>query len=739
MTGKMLTWHPHLPVFLCFVLMILVVVWTVAVYRRMLTRLPVWKARLLIAPRIGILLLLLLAFLNPVRNSTHAARTGSSLLALIDISSSMDVRDDGIRTRFSSALEAIETLRSKLPRSFSISTMAFDTSLRAIESHQLDDSPQEAPVRGTDLAACLLELSERADLSAHSAVILLTDGGDETVDTASLPSIPMNVIGLGADITKWNDVRISDVIYPPSVEKDVDFEISVDLAAQVADAALSRLLPEMMTSLERDIDGSWQDKAGRRSDLSNKRTRVTFKTSSSTPGLQRYRVTLTALPGELSYLNNERIFNIEVQKKAVHVLFFTRTIGLSMKMIRSELAADPGVTFTALYRTIGERFVIQGERLPGDESLTAGFPASSSVLRLFDCIILGSFPSHEWNDQQVSALMEYVEQGGAVIFLGGDKSFNAGGYANTRFADLFPWVLTGGHRDMRRGTFPVSIPLASENHPILSGVAEQLSSFGAPIVESLNMPGPLKPGATALMNAQVADRTACMIAVHQFGKGTVLGIGSNTFWKWAKRSPELRNAFGLFWRQAVRNISGALEGGRFMAVKWDKDTYRPGERAVAEIRMEGDIDSGELGIVASMTHAGDTTQLAVEPIQGQPDTFAVGTVFKRRGTYRIEITASTGDTVLESYEKNFAVAPFLGEGTQLAADIAFLTSLAKKGGGKFVPVDHVDELVDHIVQTHFTKTIISQQSMIYDTIHFAVIFLLFVVLELAIRRKLNLF
>ena len=105
------------------------------------------------------------------------------------------------------------------------------------------------------------------------------------------------------------------------------------------------------------------------------------------------------------------------------------------------------------------------------------------------------------------------------------------------------------------------------------------------LLDSVNQVADLKPGATALLTARLGAREVVVIAVLPFGKGKVLGIASNTLWKWATQPEPLRAAYGLFWRQAIRHLTGKSEGGQNLAVSFDKDYYRPGEQALGEIRV----------------------------------------------------------------------------------------------------------------------------------------------------------
>jgi hypothetical protein len=431
---------------------------------------------------------------------------------------------------------------------------------------------------------------------------------------------------------------------------------------------------------------------------------------------------------------------VEAREASLHVLFFAREIGAEFKMLRNELGRDPGVTFTALFRTIGERFTVQGERLAGDEQLDAGFPADVSVLQLFDCVIVGSFPADEWRPEQFDALAGYVEQGGAVVFLGGESSYNLGGYGPTPLAAMFPWRLAGGEPELLRGRFPVVIPPPAADLPTVYGIRELISGEAAPaaVVESLNLPGPLKPGAASMMNAGIGDRIVAVLATLRFGEGRILAFATNTFWKWARASGPLREAYGTLWRQAIRALSGKQEGGRLLAVTWDRDAYRPGEEGAAEIRVAGGGSRG-LRFSATMGGNGDVKPLTVEPVPGAEGAFATRTVFRERGVYEFRLTLLDGERQLETYEKVLSVQPLLGEGARLEVDEPFLAALAARGTGTYVREEDVETLAEILLERSLGRTMVSDVSLVSGSPWFIALVLALLVAEWMLRRRHNLF
>lgn len=726
-----LAWHPQLGPIACALLLTLLAAWCALLYRRMRQRMTRARAVLLSAPKLLALLMLTLALFDPAWSLTRELASTRRLLAVVDRSGSMETRDLDGTSRLERARALLAKMRSALGAGVEIATLEFDTALRDPAEKATPDSA----ARGTDLGGLLAALSRRADTSSHEAVILLTDGGDEAVESATLPPLPLHIVGIASDAESWNDVTLAGVRNPPSVEKDTVFEISVDLKAG-GEAAFTAGLKGVAVTLEEQRDGAWTQAAPpQRADLSRRRATVRFNASSAATGIHRYRVQAAVTPGEMSALNNRRDVAVDVRRQALHVLYFTRELGASFKAVRNELAHDPGIEFTALYRTIGERFTLQGERRAGDEELEAGFPSDPAVLRLFDVVIVDSFPRDDWTAEQFRCLADYVDQGGAAVFLGGEAAFSPA-FAATPLADLLPWHIEGGAAALLRGPFPVSVPNAARDHAILAGVAELLPATAS--LEAINDPGALKSGATALLLAGVGGRSLPVVAVMSYGRGRVLALASNTMWQWARGAPELPAAFGAFWRQAARFLGGGAEGDRYLSIHWDRTAYRPGERAVAEIRVAGG-EQGVLRFAATLTHDAEAQQIAVNPSPDDSRAYLASLTFAQRGDYVFALTAYRADRKVESYERTIPVAPLLGEGAQLAVDHRFLGELATRGGGMYVREASFNDLVEHLRHSDPRRAAVIETSLVHGTPWFAVLFVALLVGEWIVRRRLNLF
>lgn len=727
----MVDWRPQLPPLLAGVVILAAALWCGWLYRRLLTRLNRPQALRLLLLRLFVVLLLVVALFEPVWGVDRAEFAHRRLLALRDVSASMAVADDGRHTRAERAGALLEQMRQSLPKDVQLDVQEFDTEIRTNAVAPSGEPP------GTDLAGCLATLSQRADIGGYQAVVLLTDGGDETVPSAAVPPVPLWVIGFGTSPTGWQDVAIADVQYPATVEKDARFEISVDVMAR----GLAGQLDAVPVALEQWRDGAWRLVTTQVVDLSRQRARTRFDAQCDQTGLQRYRLSIAPLAGELTVLNNARPVAVDVQKKSLHVLYFTRELGMEFKMLRNELGSDPAIAFTALFRTLGERFTVQGDRLAGDDDLEAGLPADEKLLQRYDCIIVGSFPARDWTAAQMQALTHYVEEGGAVIFLGGEKSFGRGGYSASPMSGLFPWTLTPNEPELAVGSFPVSVPATAAGHSMLAGV-EPVILREAAVVESVNLPGALKPAAQALLQTTVGSRVVALVAVQPVGRGKVLAVASNTLWRWATRSEALRTAYGLLWRQAVRHLTGKSEGGRFLSVKWDRDQYRPGEAATVEVRVMGLNRAEGVRFSAQVAMNNQSRPLTVDAVAGQANTYTVKVQFVERGEYAFRLVAYQGVALLESYEKTLMVAPLLPEGSNIERNDEFLKLLAERSGGQYWGEEAGAEFIMKLARGEGQRTLrvetpLAQIRWAGVPVYLAV-FLLALMLEWILRRRMNL-
>jgi uncharacterized membrane protein len=464
---------------------------------------------------------------------------------------------------------------------------------------------------------------------------------------------------------------------------------------------------------------------------------VVFHVQVTDKGSLRYRIKLPELPGELTYANNTRVVNVEVQQRALHVLYFTQELGVGYKYLRAELGSDPGVAFTAMYRVLQDQFTVQGDRT-GYQDLANGFPDKDDILKRYDCVILGSFPANQLTDAQSQNLLRYVENGGALILLGGDASFGRGGYAESKLSPLIPWMVTPDEPDPASGSFPVTVSASAAAVEFTSGLREDINAAGGASVESLNRPGGLRPGAVGLLDATIANRAEPIVAWQRYGKGQVLGIATNTMWKWAAEGGASRALYGRFFRQAVRGLTKKLEGGALLGIHWNQDHYRPGEEAAVTVTLRESGDSGTLRLVGGLSGPGGDKEIGLAPVTGQAGTYTAKIPLPQRGDYTFRISAYSGTTLAESYERTLPVEPLLDEGASPELKDTYLKAIAARARGVYTYEKDLKPM-----EAFLREQIVSQQStIVVPAVNFWNIFPFLVIIILVgewfLRRRFNL-
>jgi len=743
-----LRWQTHLNPVLSAGLILGLGIWLIILYRRQRRQYSAKEAMVLVVPKILIVLLLILAYFDPVWTVMQRPDENKKVLALVDTSSSMEVEDKAEGSRGKRAGDLLEKLTQELRSSYiDFDALEFDSEVRTSAS-----SVEPGQVRETDLGKCLVTIADKPDPAAlglskpavggsnYMSVLLLTDGGDEVVQNVKLPEVPVYIAGMGSEPETWNDIAITRVEAPEVVEEQSDFEVTAEVVARCASYAFATGAERVNVRVEAKEGQDWETRDSKLVDLAGARARVKLNMKSpSEMGTKKYRVRVETIDGELSELNNTRIFSIEVRKNTLSVLLFAQQLGWDFRQIYKELSNDTSVALTALFRVSSDRFIVRGSRQKGDENLEAGFPSTKGLLGLYKCVIVGSFPASQWRQEQLQALVEYVREGGAVIFLGGEHSFGQGGYSRTVIEPLFPWRISAGEPELQTGQFTVNVPLSAANHSIVSETSRLISQSSGASIESINLTGPLRSGAIKLLDASVGNRTVSVIALQRFGQGQTMGVATNTLWKWTQTSDVLKQAYGHFWRQSVRNLSQWEEGERFAGVKWDKKGYKPGEQASATIRVAGRYDPGQLHLKATLKTDEEPMPVSVEPMMGRENTFRADMVFSKRAEYLFEVHAYVGEKLLESYEKTLVVGPGVNEGANLEVDHAFLDDLAMRSGGAYFRETDLENLVETLRGKVMDYAVSLEIPLVQDKYIYILIFLGILMLEWTMRRKMNLF
>lgn len=674
-------WQPVLPA-VPFLLVAIIAMGALVVALRHIRVVAGRRAALLLGALRGVIIALLLAALaQPMVHTRSGRDEPKTLLALVDVSASMALPCAGGESRIERARQLLADVRATLPTGWHWDVRPFSNRLEpAVTNGAALEVEAGAAPTPTDIPAALAEAMELARGGDVAAVLLISDGGDDAEGRAVPASVPL-VATLAADNTRpYPDVALVSLTAPEAVERETLFRLTARIEVQGEPSFLHQTEKLSVRVLRQTASGAFVAFDTVVVDASSGVGEAVFEVRCDEAGQVVFQVEVPLLATEQTGLNNRRSLAVNVRQSTLDILFYARQIGADLKFLRQDLGSDPAIRFTALYQTGEGRYTVQGDAA-SDASLRNGLPVERADLQRFDCIIVSSFPAEAWTTAEMGALLAYVAAGGGLIWLGGDDSFDGGGYTVSPLSPLIPWQSPGrGGSSLLRGTFPTAVtPVTAA---ATAGLAELLRGATASEISglelaSLNRPQGLLPGAQVLLTASADGSNVPLVVEHRYGQGRVFSIASNTTWIWARSAGVPSRFYQRFWRQAVRAAANQGEGGTYLTAIWNRDAYRPGDRVEVDLRGEGGVD---LRLRAACVTDGKRTALALSR-DGIADAWRTGWQVQGRQTHVFEAVLETGDKVLETYVRTLPLALPSDEGSRLVPDVAAYRGMVEAAGG----------------------------------------------------------
>jgi len=218
----------------------------------------------------------------------------------------------------------------------------------------------------------------------------------------------------------------------------------------------------------------------------------------------------------------------------------------------------------------------------------------------------------------------------------------------------------------------------------------------------------------------------------------VLGLASNTFWRWQRAGGRRREAYEAFWQDAVRYLAGRRETGRVLAVEWDRQAYRPGESADVALRVAGRYTPGSLRVEGVSTSPDGVRRLHVEESTVRSGAFHCRLVFETRAPHQVQFKVFADSKLLETYEREILVGPQVGEGAHIAVDPTFLAQLAARTGGQYAAEGDWRNLAAALANRAGRETVQRETPLVEAAGVYLALLLTLLVTEWTIRRRMHL-
>jgi uncharacterized membrane protein len=651
-------------------------------------RLGIRRAVLLTILRSVVYAALIFFLLSPGLIQKRVTKLRRPLSLLIDTSQSMSLPAASGKSRLELVKEKLlggkEPLIQKLARDYDLRVYQFNTSLEPVAPPAI--STLTAGGRGTRLLEILREASR--DAGAQGAIMVFSDGianGESkgTIESGAL-TIPLFTVGFG-ESQGFIDLRLADLTAPEFAFRGREFKLDLlvqayGMAGKSVPLYFNRgknLVATRSVAVDKDVFEQ----------------RVTLAYTPKEIGAHSFSVSAPAQPGEQIADNNHKEFRVEVQRDKLRVLTLSGSPAWNYRFLRMALKQDP---FIDLVSFVFLRTPTDVVDVPDSQLSLIPFPIDViflEELKNFDVVFLDNFSYRSYfNIQYLERVRDFVRDGGGLAMMGGIRSFDSGGYADSPLREVLPVELDGKGSYRMKTRARGILTSSGKAHPVTRLLPDPQANEEAwkkmPPLTSLNQVVRGR-GETLLQAAEDgAGAGPPLLTVGRFGKGRTLALMSDDIWRWsfgavgAKESPQnhlklIRHAVRwlaqeqTFEQVQIRSVGGAKTPGEKSEFKIQvlNDDFTPAARAALKIVVTG--------------AEGEQTRLeATEESEGGQ--YRADFTPAKEGAYRIEAEAQLGGKTLGRDRKNFTVAFPYAEAEDGRPRPDLLKQLAETSRGEFI-------------------------------------------------------
>lgn len=709
------------------------------------------RRALLVSLRVLAGLCALFFLLEPGLRRVQVARVKSRVAVLVDRSASMGFPvGPGEPSRSAAVANALEAMAPEVRRledRYAFEVLGFDPELSPTSPERLR---AEAP-RGarTDLLAAL-----RAAKAADSAggrklagVLLFTDGADNVDLDKGLNDraravlrelgVPVTTVAVGRDGLKdlaVSRVKVDDFAF---VRSAITVEVELEargLRGEEVPVTLTRE-GQVVASKTVTLEGD------------SSTVPVSFTFTPDQTGRFVYKVATPVFPDEAVAENNSRSFTLKVIRDRVRVLLVAGRPTWDERFLRGLLKQDANVELISFY-ILRSNTDAQTQN-DGAELSLIPFPIEEIFDRKLDTFDAVLFLNFGYKDPGLSVspyearLEDYVRKGGALVVVGGDRSFGEQHEAFSVLAQAFP-VESAGTSDL--APFRARPTPEGLRHPVTALAAGTSSTeqvwAGLPMVPGVNLTR-AKPGATVLLEhpfATVEGKNVPVVALWDYGRGRVMTLMTDASWYWAfpaAAQGSTTRAYDRFWSQGLRWLVRDPELTT-LQVTADPPSVEPGQSVgVVIAARNGDYQpAAGAQITLELIDAETKSVLGTRVVTAGPDGAAraeLGT--PPAGAYKVIAKAENAGKPIGETTEAIAVRAVGSELADARVGNALLEELAAATGGKALSLADFALAKAPLLEPPLVEVGRSKDLPLWDRWYWLTLLVVIIGLEWGLRRR----
>ncbi|MEM1007482.1 MAG: glutamine amidotransferase [Myxococcota bacterium] len=670
----------------------------------------------------GLLLLLMLA--GPAVELRHVQKMKNVLPIFIDTSASMRIRN---KPEGQSRLDALKdfwkrhtSLWKQMGKEHDVRLFTFDRKVRSLEQPV---SALSANGDQTNLLQITQHLQEHFQQKPLAGVIVLTDGRDTIqpaisttgknkfvgkTKTRALPTqqgalsqrqrlvveqlrrlqVPIHTISPAVH-KALRDIAVTKVLGDGFAFLHNTATIKVQIAAQGFEGKLPvRLYREgkLLKSTTLKITRKKREYL------------ASFSFKPRRAGKFIYSVKVPVLQGEVLRENNQKDFLLKIIRDRIRVLQVTGRPSWDVRFLRRLLKKNASVDLISFF-ILRTRQNIRQHNPPEREMALIQFPYNelfTKSLPTFDLVIFQNFNYAPYMSRfYLQNIAQFVRKGGALVMVGGELSFGAGGYMDTPIESLLPFELGLGKIDVQKfspqlseiGTHhPITrlLPNAKDNQALWSKLSPQPGT---------NRVGDARKDAFVLIKHPTLKTSTGnplpVLSIREVDKGRVMALTTDGSWKWNfawTGKGGTKEPYYRFWNNAIRWLIRDPELER-VRISSFRTSYRLGEQTRFRIqvmdRQYRPLRKGQVKLSIRSAFEDDKNKKVQRTLKiPSSGTLVFSWKPPRSGMYRLEVVAELENGRKGKGKEIFQVTGLLDEFRSVQPHHTFFAYLKRKTSGQ---------------------------------------------------------
>lgn len=689
----------------------LFLIWQPIIRRKKLNN----KLLLLGSLRTIAILILTWLLLQPEHRIERQETKSPLLVIAVDESASMTIdSDDNRRSR---AEEALRFLNSPqfLNKKEKYTLEVFKISDQAVPADpELENLQFNQPL--SNIHSGLDQIAARIRSRDPAGIILLSDGIDhsETAPGFTLFKTPLFIPELEQEFeteqrTLDENIYIDDVSYPDHMVKGWHNRIEV-LLRRRGEKPLE--MPLLLFQ-----DGQLKQEKIVKFAKNQLFQRIRLPVTPEKTGTIYLKLELNPPEGMESNRTHRELM-VEVTEWKNRILYLEGVPRWDFRFLRETLEKETEYQFQAFAQGAEGFFISIGDN-QGELRRLSPAELNEEKLDDYGLIILGNLAADSLPREMTQTLPEYIENGGGLLIIGGQKAFSKNGlFSLVEFRQITP-AMPDPKGKMAEGRFNINFTAAGRAHSIL----RDLNVPGIPPILSLWQPTETHSMATILASAP-DGRPAT--AVRRFGAGRTAIILTDSLWQWQLRGSilpeENRTLYQSFFSRLVQWLApktGETSLDTIGQILTARTEYKTGEEIIVGADFGGEIEELKNEQVSCAVIKPDTKTEIIQltpvtlreevglsqPTPGFRGRFAA----EKPGKYQLRIKHPNNPE--QTLTRNLLLQPPFRELTKKPIAREKLRQWAENSGGAFAPLPDWPKLTENIPYEPKITTEISEYSL----------------------------